>query len=275
MLPAEKNGDGEKWRNGDFSASPRLTSAYRLRGTKNIAAASIFATRLGTGRLMLKDEDNWNDNDIGRFRSPEKGSKTMRLIAFRIGVAFLTFMVGLALTIFVNKSWIVEQALTYPVKAIDRHFGPGITVPPRAIKWDAGLPTEITLERVHDGCLGCGDKKIVLRTNGLREFEDAIVTEIDLQTGKQRSGRLSSYYHNNLMRLVESQGYFSMNDGYAMGWIDSTIVKLHVSIGDTSKDITTTNEGEVPLPLWGIYYAIEGVLNHVDWEIDTSKMVHL
>jgi hypothetical protein len=114
--------------------------------------------------------------------------------------------------------------------------------------------------------LGCGDKKIVIRTKGSREFEDATVTEIDLQTDKQRNGRLSSYYHGNLMRLIESQGYFAMNDEYAMGWIDSTIVKVDVRIGDTSKKITTRNEGEVPPPLWGIYYAIEGVLDHVSWE---------
>jgi hypothetical protein len=190
----------------------------------------------------------------------------MRFIALRIGVAFLTCVVGVALTVFVNRSWMVEQVLTYPVKSIDRHFGPGISVPPRAIKWDASFRTEITLQRVHSGCEGCGDKKIVLRTEGSREFEDAIVTEIDLQSGKQRNGRLSSYYHSSLMRLIESQGYFSMNDAYAMEWFDSTIVKLRVSIGDTSKEITTTNEGEVPPQLWGIYYAIEGVLDHVSWE---------
>jgi hypothetical protein len=67
------------------------------------------------------------------------------------------------------------------------------------------------------------------------------------------------------MRLIESQGYFSMNDEYAMGWIHSTIVNLRVSVGDTSKTITTRNEGEVPPQLWGIYYAIEGVLDHVSW----------
>jgi hypothetical protein len=201
----------------------------------------------------------------GRFVTPEKESKTMRFIAFRIGVAFLTFMVGIALTVFVNRSWIVEQVLTGPVKSIDRQFGPGISIPPRAIKWDASHPTEITLERIHDGCLGCGDKRIVLRTEGSRAFEDAIVTEIDLQSGRQRNGRLSSYDHGNLMRLIESQGYFSMNDEYPMGWIDSTIVLLRVSVGDTSKTITTRNEGEVPPQLWGIYYAIEGVLDHVSW----------
>src|SRR4029453_1346587 len=190
----------------------------------------------------------------------------MRPIAFRIGVAFLTFIVSVALTVFVNRSWMVEQVLTYPVKSIDRHFGPGISVPPRAIKWDANFPTEITLERIYSGCLGCGDKRITLRTESSRRFEDAIVTEIDLQSGKQRNGRLDSYYHSNLLRLIESQGYFSMNDEYAMGWIDSTIVKVDVRIGDTSKKISTRNEGEVPPPLWGIYYAIEGVLDHVSWE---------
>lgn len=190
----------------------------------------------------------------------------MRLFAFRMGVAFLTFVVGVALTVFVNRSWIVEQVLTYPVKTVDRHFGPGISVPPRATKWDASLPTEITFERVHDGCETCSDKRIVLRTAGSRKFEDAIVTEIDLQSGKQRNGRLDSYYHSHLMRLIESQSYFSMNHGYAMGWIDSTIVELRVSIGDSSKKITTTSEGEVPPQLWGIYYAIEGVLDHVSWE---------
>ena len=190
----------------------------------------------------------------------------MRLVAFRIGVAFLTFVVGVALTVFVNRSWMVEQVLTYPVKSIDRHFGPRISVPPRAIKWDENLPTEITLERIYSGCLGCGDKRIVLRTEGSRRFEDAIVTETDLQSGKQRNGRLSSYYHSNLLRLIESQGYFAMNDQYAMGWIDSTNVKVRVSIGETSKEITTTNEGEVPRELWGMYYAIEGVLDHVKWQ---------
>ena len=190
----------------------------------------------------------------------------MRLVAFRIGVAFLTFVVGVALTVFVNRSWMVEQVLTYPVKSIDRHFAARISVPPRAIKWDESFPTEITLERIYSGCLGCGDKRIALRTEGSRRFEDAIVTETELQSGKQRNGRLSSYYHSNLLRLIESQGYFAMNDQYAMGWIDSTNVKVRVSIGETSKEITTTNEGEVPRELWGMYYAIEGVLDHVKWQ---------
>jgi hypothetical protein len=43
-----------------------------------------------------------------------------------------------------------------------------------------------------------------------------------------------------------------------MGWFDSLVVKMNISIGDRHKAIQTSNEGEVPPKLWGLYMAIDG-----------------
>ena len=128
------------------------------------------------------------------------------------------------------------------------------------------LTSEISFERIYDGCLDCPDRKAVLKGEGSKKFEDATVTEIDLHSKKERRGRLSPYYFNNLLRLIEARGYFSMDNQYAMGWVDSVIVTIGVNIGDKRKVIKTRSEGDVPIELWGIYYAIEGALGNVKWE---------
>jgi hypothetical protein len=128
------------------------------------------------------------------------------------------------------------------------------------------LASEIILENVHDGCLDCPDRKVVLRREGTKKQEDAIVSETDLHTKKERVGRLGAYYYNNLLRLIESQGYFDMKGQYAMDWVDSKIVTISVSVGEKRKVIKTRSEGDVPIQLWGIYYALEGTLANVKWE---------
>ena len=124
---------------------------------------------------------------------------------------------------------------------------------------------EITIERVHDGCLNCPDHKIVLRRESGRKYGDATVTRTDLHSKKEVQGMLRAYYFNNLLKLIESQGYFGMKDEYAMGWVDSTIVTLSVAIGDRRKVIRTRSEGHVPIQLWGIFYAIDGAVANMNW----------
>ena len=126
--------------------------------------------------------------------------------------------------------------------------------------------SEITLERIREVCLDCSDHRVILSRGGGDKFGDAAVTYVDLRTKKQRQGRLPAYYFNNLLRLIESQGFFEMKDEYAMGWEDSTIVNLSVISGDRRKLIRTRNEGEVPMQLWGLYMAIDGVVANAIWK---------
>jgi hypothetical protein len=83
---------------------------------------------------------------------------------------------------------------------------------------------------------------------------------------KEKRGKLRSYYFNKLLLLAIDQGFFSMQDKYAMTWLDSTIVSVQIRIGDKDQIVETRNEGQVPIQLWGIYYAIEGTMASVDWE---------
>ena len=124
---------------------------------------------------------------------------------------------------------------------------------------------EIALERIREVCLDCTDNKVILSRGRGNKFGDATVTYIDLRTKKQRQGKLSAYYFNNLLRFIESQGLFGMKDEYAMGWEDSTIVNLGVVSGDRHKTVKTRNEGEVPVQLWGIFMAIDGVVANAVW----------
>jgi hypothetical protein len=126
--------------------------------------------------------------------------------------------------------------------------------------------SEIILERIFDGCEDCPDRRIVLERAVAKNFEEATVTEIDLHTNKLRRGKLRAYFYNQLLRLVEAQGYFQMQGEYAMGWEDSGIVILSVTLAAKRKVIKTRSEGDVPIQLWGIYYAIDGTLANVKWE---------
>ena len=126
--------------------------------------------------------------------------------------------------------------------------------------------SEIIIQRIFDGCEDCLDRKTVLERTGAKKFEEATVTETNLHTKKQRRGKLRPYFYNQLLRLIEAQGYFQMQDDFAMGWEDSTIVTLSVTLGTKRKVIKTRSEGDVPIQLWGIYYAIDGALANVKWE---------
>lgn len=179
----------------------------------------------------------------------------MRSIILRLVVAILTCAVGVTLPRFGSLRNQNSSSTLGPSSKFQTD-DPAV----------CDLASEISFERIYDGCLGCPDRKIVIRRDSFKKFEDASVVETDLHSKKEWRGRLNPYYFNNLLRLIESQEYFSMNDTYAMGWVDSTIVTVSVRIGDKKKVIRTRSEGDVPIQLWGIYYAIEGALAKVTWE---------
>lgn len=196
----------------------------------------------------------------------------MNSVLLRLGVALSAFMVGVVLDAFVNTSPLVEKALSYPVKAVDSFVGSQIEIPERRKSFDWNSPTEIVFERNELGCFASAPKRIVMRTQGSRD-EAAIVTEIDLATGQERRGKLDSHYYKSLLRFIEGQGYFAMDDQYLTGTDEGSVVRSSVSVGDRHKTIITASEGDAPPALWGIHYAIEGVLNQVSWEADHSLQV--
>lgn len=130
---------------------------------------------------------------------------------------------------------------------------------------DLTLASEIQLERVNSGCIDCDDHSLMLRRSAGDHFGDAIVVRTNLHTKQQREGKLSAYYYNHLIELIKSQGIMEMEDQYAMGWVDSLIVKINISLGDRRKTIRTSSEGKVPLKLWELYMAIDGVVARTKW----------
>ena len=115
----------------------------------------------------------------------------MEKINVRVTVAILAFTTGVVISQLVNTSPFVEYILTYLIRSA------GTISLPKASVVDStafnNLPTQIILKRVYSGCTDCRSREIVLRTDGVSEFEDAAVTEVDFQTRKQRCGRLPSY----------------------------------------------------------------------------------
>ena len=192
----------------------------------------------------------------------------MPTFTWRITVAVLAFSAGIALNQIVNQSSLVERSLTYVMRSSGIIGVKKTEAPSKQTMFDPSLPTEITFQRVNTWCEGRCHRTIILRTKGGSDFEDADVNLIDLQAGHDRHGKLPPYYYRYLITLIESQGYFDMANQYAMGWIDTEVVTSSVRIGDQYKCITTANESEVPSTLWGIHYAIEGVVSHVKWDID-------
>ena len=130
---------------------------------------------------------------------------------------------------------------------------------------------EISFERIFDGCEDCPDRKIALRRDNSKKFEKATVIQIDLRSKTERRGTLDPYFFNQLLKLIEGQNYFGMKNQYAMSVEGSAIVTMTVNLAEKRKTIKTTNEGEVPIQLWGIYYAIEGAMAHVKWESNGER----
>ena len=125
--------------------------------------------------------------------------------------------------------------------------------------------SEIVLERVYSGCKGCGDHRLTLTREKGDEFSDVKVTYVELHSTKQREGKLSAYYYNTLLKVLELQKYFDLNGEYAMGWEDALETKITVKLGETVKTVRTRNEGEAPIELRTIYLAIDGAASHATW----------
>ena len=133
--------------------------------------------------------------------------------------------------------------------------------------------SEIVLERVYSGCKGCPDHQLTLTREKGDEFSDVKVADVDLHSKNQREGKLSAYYYNTLLKVLELQKYFDLNGEYAMGWEDALQTKITVKLGDTVKTVRTRNEGEAPIELRTIYLAIDGVASHVIWTDGKSSNV--
>jgi hypothetical protein len=184
----------------------------------------------------------------------------MEKINVRVTVAILAFTTGVVISQLVNTSPFVEYILTYLIRSA------GTISLPKASVVDStafnNLPTQIILKRVYSGCTDCRSREIVLRTDGVSEFEDAAVTEVDFHTRKQRCGRLPSYDYQELVQLIESQGYFEVAQQYDMQWIDGTFVTSTVAM---RRPIVTASPGEIPTRVWGLL-DVEDVSAKVNWE---------
>ena len=72
--------------------------------------------------------------------------------------------------------------------------------------------SEIALQRVYSGCKGCPDHLLTLSREKADEFSDAKVTYTELHSNKRRDGKLSAYYYNTLLKVVELQKFFEATD---------------------------------------------------------------
>ena len=185
----------------------------------------------------------------------------MQTIKVRVIVAILAFTAGVAINQLVNTSPIVEYTLTYLVRSVGT-----ISIPKAPVMNSATfnyLPTQIIVKRVHSGCTDCRSREIVLRTAGLSEFENATVTETDFHTRQQRCGTLPSNNYQDLIKLIESQGYFELAQQYDMHWIKGIPVTSVVAM---RRPIVTASAGETPTRVWGLDHVMEDVSARVNWD---------
>jgi hypothetical protein len=184
----------------------------------------------------------------------------MQTIKVRVTVALLAFTAGVLINQLVNTSPLVEYTLTYLVRSVGT-----ISLPKAAGVNSAAfnnLPTQIIVKRVYSGCTDCGSREIVMRTTGLSEFEDATVTETDFHA-QQRCGTLASGYYEDLIKLIESQGYFEKAQRYDMQWNGGTPVTSTVAM---RRPIVTASAGEIPTRVWGLGDVIEDVSAKINWD---------
>jgi hypothetical protein len=193
----------------------------------------------------------------------------MRSIILRLVVAILTFIVGFTVARLFSTQSRIETTLhtvSYPTEVRRDHeeLVPNCEKPSDATV-DPALRSEIMFKRINGYILNRPFLEIVLRREDSKKFGDAIVTETELHTKKQRQGKLAASHYNDLLTRLEAQRYFCMKDEYAMEWVDSMNVTMSVSVGDKRKVIKTTNEGAVPSQLRLIYSAVDSALRKVRW----------
>ena len=68
--------------------------------------------------------------------------------------------------------------------------------------------------------------------------------------------------YQELVQLIESQGYFEVAQQYDMQWIDGTFVTSTVAM---RRPIVTASAGEIPTRVWGLL-DVEDVSAKVNWE---------
>jgi hypothetical protein len=125
---------------------------------------------------------------------------------------------------------------------------------------DGAEITEIRLERTP--CFGgCPVDQVILRPDGTATY---IGTRF-----VPKSGRYSGTFHredfSRLARLLESQGFFDMQDRYAIGATDMPSIITGATRGGATK--TVVNYGDAgPIRLWGMERAIRGVAADIEWK---------
>jgi hypothetical protein len=125
---------------------------------------------------------------------------------------------------------------------------------------DGAEITEISLERTP--CYGsCPVDQVILRSDGTAAY---IGTRF-----VQKAGRYSGTFHRGdffrLAKLLESQGFFDLQERYAIEATDLPSIITSATRGGAAKKVV--NYGDAgPVILWGVERAIRGVAADIEWK---------
>ena len=144
-----------------------------------------------------------------------------------------------------------------------------IDIPAVQLK-EAGEIQEITMEVIYDWCGGksCPDYKVVFQRPG-RDNYFSSVTRLGLKSHELKQGNMYKAEFDRLEKVIESQSFFQLDPVYPNDGVcaDCVITKVTVLRDGRRKKVVYLYD-QMPLQLWTIHRAIEGVETRVQWSKD-------
>jgi len=130
--------------------------------------------------------------------------------------------------------------------------------------------TQVSYEVIYDECSGsptCPSYELTFVREG-RDEHLSTAFSISHATGATQLGGLSRSEFDQLVTMIESQRFFTLETGYPTntGCADCVIKRITVVRAGLPKTVVHLNlDHQIPVSLWTIERAIEGTIGKVQW----------
>ena len=130
-------------------------------------------------------------------------------------------------------------------------------------KIEVGQISEITLER--GACFGqCPEYKVSFRKDDSATYIGEAYTSM-IGTFRAEQESCSQCYFSNLEKLLFALRFFDLQEIYEKDWADAGTITIRVKASSGIK-VVKTNKPEVPIEIWGIASAIDGIVAKIKWK---------
>lgn len=126
---------------------------------------------------------------------------------------------------------------------------------------------EITMKVIYDWCggRGCPDYEITIQREGSENYYSS-VTRVGLKSHEIKHGNMYRVEFEKLAELLESEGFFSLDDAYPKdGACADCVISKVTALRDGRRKKVLHFYDDMPLQLWTIQRTLQGAEQHIEW----------